>query len=458
MTTGGLRHFLRQERRQRQDRNNIRLTLGGPDAANYTVTQPTTTASITPRALTITANNTGKVYGAVLPVFTVSYTGLAGSDSAPATLPTVTTTATATSSVGTYPITASGAADNNYTIFYVPGTLTITPASLTIKANNQTMIYGSTLPALTVSYTGLAGGDSAPATLPTVTTTATATSSVGTYPITASGAADNNYTISYVPGTLTITLATPVIIWPAPAGITYGTALSATQLDATSSVAGTFTYNPIAGTILGAGSHTLSVNFVPNDIADYGNASATTSINVAKFTPIITWANPSFITYGTPLSATQLNATTSVPGTFNYNPNAGTILGAGSQTLSVTFTPTDTTDYNNASATTSINVMKVNPVITWNAPAGITYGTALSATQLDATSSVAGTFTYNPTAGTILAVGSHALSVNFTPSDNTDYNNASATTSINVSPATPTLIKGQPCRHRLRHGLEHNAA
>jgi hypothetical protein len=40
---------------------------------------------------------------------------------------------------------------------------------------------------------------------PTVTTTATAGSPVGGYPITASGAVDANYTISYVPGTLTIT-------------------------------------------------------------------------------------------------------------------------------------------------------------------------------------------------------------------------------------------------------------
>src|SRR5271157_4431676 len=66
----------------------------------------------------------------------------------------------------------------------------------------------------------------------------------------------------------------------------------------------------------------------------------------------ITWANPAPITYGTPLGATQLNATASstfltgplsgrtesLPGTFTYSPPAGTVLNAGNQTLTVAFT------------------------------------------------------------------------------------------------------------------------
>ena len=69
------------------------------------------------------------------------------------------------------------------------------------------------------------------------------------------------------------------------------------------------------------------------------------TITVSKATPAITWPTPAAITYGTALSATQLNATgrRSVPGTFVYTPASGTVLGAGvGQTLSVTFTPTDT--------------------------------------------------------------------------------------------------------------------
>ena len=49
--------------------------------------------------------------------------------------------------------------------------------------------------------------------------------------------------------------ATPAITWPTPAPITYGTALSGTQLNATApdGVAGTFVYAPASGAVLGAG-------------------------------------------------------------------------------------------------------------------------------------------------------------------------------------------------------------
>ena len=68
------------------------------------------------------------------------------------------------------------------------------------------------------------------------------------------------------------------------------------------------------------------------------------------------WATPAPIVAGTPLSATQLNATTSVQGTFSYSPMAGTVLGTGKQTLAVNFTPNDTTDYTSATASVQLNV------------------------------------------------------------------------------------------------------
>jgi hypothetical protein len=78
---------------------------------------------------------------------------------------------------------------------------------------------------------------------------------------------------------------------------------------------------------------------------------------VLKASSTISWSAPADITYGTALSATQLNATANVPGTFVYSPVAGTVLNAGaSQTLSVTFTPTDAANYISATATTTITV------------------------------------------------------------------------------------------------------
>jgi hypothetical protein len=158
-----------------------------------------------------------------------------------------------------------------------------------------------------------------------------------------------------------ITKTTPTITWAPPAPITNPAPLGATQLDATASVAGTFAYAPAVGTVLPAGTQTLSTTFTPNDTTHYTTASASVTLTVnpavpTKTTPTITWAPPAAITNPAPLTATQLDATASVPGTFVYNPAAGTILAAGTQPLSVTFTPTDTTNYNIATATVSLTV------------------------------------------------------------------------------------------------------
>jgi hypothetical protein len=148
--------------------------------------------------------------------------------------------------------------------------------------------------------------------------------------------------------------------------------------------------------------------------------------------PVITWATPAAITFGTKLGATQLHATASVPGTFVYSPAAGTVLTAGSQTLSVTFTPTDGVHYAPATASVTLVVHQAKPKVTWAAPAAITYPTPLSATQLDATASVPGTFTYTPAAGAVLGGGSHKLAVVFTPTDAVDYSAVNATVNITV--------------------------
>src|SRR4029079_1176827 len=225
-----------------------------------------------------------------------------------------------------------------------------------------------------------------------------------------------NYTTATKTVSINVLKAMPVITWTTPADIAYGTALSATQLNATANVPGGFVYNPTAGTVLDAGTHTLSLTFTPTDAANYAVATATVSLTVLKATPTITWPAPADITYGTALSAAQLNATASVPGVFVYTPAAGVVLNAGAaQSLSVSFTPTDAANYTVATKSVVINVLKATPTITWPAPADITYGTALSATQLNATASVPGVFVYTPAAGVVLNAGAaQSLSVSFT--------------------------------------------
>src|SRR6202030_741966 len=132
-------------------------------SANYTIGYVSGTLTVTPAALIVTANNQTKAYGAANPALTVSYGGFVNGDTAASltTPATAATTATTASAVGTYPITASGATSANYTISYVPGTLTVNPVSLTVTANDQTKAYGAANPLLTVSYSGFVNGDTA---------------------------------------------------------------------------------------------------------------------------------------------------------------------------------------------------------------------------------------------------------------------------------------------------------
>ena len=144
---------------------------------------------------------------------TSSYSGFVNGDT-PASLttqPTLATTAGVSSHVSgsPYTITVCGAADSNYSISYVAGALIVTPAPLVITADDQTKAYGAALPTLTASFAGFVNGDTSASlnTAPTLTTTATAASHVSgnPYSISASGAVDSDYNISYVPGCLTVT-------------------------------------------------------------------------------------------------------------------------------------------------------------------------------------------------------------------------------------------------------------
>jgi len=185
------------------------FTITNVDNNGGGTTFSTGTLTVGRAALTITATNQTKTYGAANPTLTVSYSGFVNGDTYTSltTQPTIATTGVTSSPVGTYPITATGAVDANYTISPVAGTLTVTQAALTIKPNNQTRSYGTANPTLTVSYSGFVNGDTYTnlTTQPTVSTTAIATSPVGPYAINATGAVDGNYAISYTPGTLTIT-------------------------------------------------------------------------------------------------------------------------------------------------------------------------------------------------------------------------------------------------------------
>jgi hypothetical protein len=172
-----------------------------------------------------------------------------------------------------------------------------------------------------------------------------------------------------------------------PTSATYSSGLTYT-ISATGGASGnavTFSVLSGPGTVSGTNGSTLTINGAGTVVVaanQAGNATysaatqVTQSIVVNQAIPAITWPTPAAISYGTALGATQLDASSTVAGTFAYSPAAGAVLGAGSQTLSVTFTPTDTTNYATATAHVTLAVNKASLLVTANSPV-IAYGAAV---------------------------------------------------------------------------------
>ena len=165
--------------------------------------------------LTAKVHDASRVYGDNNPVFNISYSGFINgeNESAITTKPTVTTTATTSSNVGTYPISISGGVAQNYTLKYETGTLTITKAPLELSVNDASKIYGSENPAFTLKYTGLKNNETMPSweKYPIFSTAADKVSDVGDYKITVDCSAmnynitkNNSGILTIIPAQLTI--------------------------------------------------------------------------------------------------------------------------------------------------------------------------------------------------------------------------------------------------------------
>jgi endoglucanase len=196
---------------------------------------------------------------------------------------------------GTISITASQPAGTGYAAASTTQSVIVNRAPLTVVVQNVSRAMNEANPVFTGTATGFVNSDTAASTGLTYTTTATQTSPVGTYPITASltsAAAAANYLLTATPGILTVTASNSpsTLTWLEPAAIFYGTPLGPAQLNASSTTAGTFAYKPPSGTILGAGPQTLSVVFTPTS-GSAETATTTLIVNQATTTTTLTAVN-----------------------------------------------------------------------------------------------------------------------------------------------------------------------
>ena len=220
----------------------------------------------------------------------------------------------------------------------------------------------------------------------------------------------------------------------------------------TANVPGTFSYSYTPGGAsapvnASATPYQVTATFTPDDTVNYNGATATNNITIVKATPVVTWANPAGITFGTLLDGTELNATSPVSGTFAYTPGANTQLNAGNgQTLSVTFTPADTINYDPRTATVFINVVKATATLSTSGGTFVYDGAPHGSTG---TASVSGAFTYQYSPGgssppVNASATPYQVTATFTPSDPANYSGGTATNTITIGKATPTVSWNNP--------------
>ena len=166
--------------------------------------------------LTAHVANTTKVYGDANPEFNITYSGFRDGDSEAgfSVSASISTIVDNSSKVGKYDIVASGAVSDKYEISYIPGTLTVTKAPLSISAGNYTKKQGDAMPVFKASYAGFKNGEneSVLTKQPVFSCEANEASAPAEYAVTISGAEAENYDISYEQGRLTVVEADAVVV------------------------------------------------------------------------------------------------------------------------------------------------------------------------------------------------------------------------------------------------------
>ena len=419
------------------------ITFTGNDTGNYTITQPTTTATITARTLFITGITVAdKIYDATadttdeLNTSSPALSGVVNGDTVILHLNGFTATY-ADKNIGTNKtVTTAGATIDgtdaaNYNLVQPQLSASITPRTLTVigvSANNRTYDRTTSATALlnlgTATLVGIQGADDI-----TITTNAAAATfankTIGTNkPVTITGIGftgtdAGNYTITQPSTTASITAKNLTVTGITVADKVYdGTTTGTPDTNAaafngivgadqvlidTTAVTATFAGSDVGQ---GIGVSIAGVAKSGNDAGNYTITQPSTTASISRASAQLAWTNPAGITFGTNLSATQLNATAAVAGTFAYTPDTGTRLGAGTHQLSVTFTP-DSANYAVATRTVNISVAQRPLGIATNALT-VTYGASYSSSFTptgvsapDSTSSVI--YTYQGTNGTTYA-------------------------------------------------------
>ena len=285
---------------------------GGVDG-NYSFSYVAGAVSVDKATLTVTASSHTVTYGDDVPTITPSYSGFVNGqdETALGTQPTCSTTYTdgSPASPPTYPTNCSGGVDGNYSFSYVAGAVSVDKALLTITANDKTVSEGASWPVFDVSYDGFVNGEGPGVLGDTLVCTSDApnpTTDNGPFLINCSGLTSDNYSITFQPGTLTVTNVAPTV--------------------------GTLVLTGASGTACMVG-NVVKLDF---SFSDPG-------INDANWHVVINWGDGSQTTYDTTTQGAQ--------------PQQSHTYAAGTYTITVTVTDKDFDVGSNSSSTGAVSFL-----------------------------------------------------------------------------------------------------
>jgi molybdopterin/thiamine biosynthesis adenylyltransferase len=420
------------------------------DTVDYNSVTNTTSLAVFPAPLTVTAYNATWLPGAANPVFMGEITGLTNGDNITATY---SCSATISSPPGTYPIVPSlldpNDLETNYTVSLVDGTLTVGPAPPMLTWTNPApIIYGAALNSNQLNATAnvpgnfaynptngavLRAGTNSLSVIFTPNDTVHYGSAVGTVSLVVSNAP------------LTVTASNAIWLPGAANPVFTGTITGLTNGD---NITATYSCSATIGSP--PGTYAIVPSLVdPNNLeTNYTVSLVDGTLRVGQATPILTWSNPAPIIYGAALTSNQLNATASVPGSFAYDPTNGVVLNAGTNTLSVIFTPADTVGYSTVTNMTSLVVSNASLTIIAD-NASRQFGAAnplFTGTSSGLTNGDKITVTYKCGATTISPAGTYAIVPRLMNVNNrqTNYTVRLVKGILTVSQATPILTWTNP--------------
>ncbi len=359
---------------------------------------------------------------------------------------------------GTSVITLNQAADSNYNSASVTASLTVLKDDpILLGFNDVSKVYNDAnfSVSATSSSTGSISYDSNDYSVATISGSTVTIIGVGTAIISASQTADSNYNAATVTATLTVAKDDPVI------NISNMTKFyndADFDLVAISNSSGAFSFSSgntsvatVSGTtvtIVGAGTSVITVNQVADD--NYNSGTATATLTVNKFNPIISGLNDVVKTYNDP--DFNLNATSSSTGAITYSSSntsvasisgsTVTIVGAGSAII--TASQASDSNYNSATATASITVLKDDPLVnlsdidkTFNDPNFNLSATSSSTGVFSYSSSNTSVATISGATVTIVGAGTAVITVNQVADSN--YNAATTTATLSVAKDDPVI-------------------